>query len=142
MVYFNFDSIIVICGKFEIILLYMKIPQMMIYPPTNGWGIVNGLAPAPVIYIRPAINYSKNYFNESENNIGQINNSVPVTFQLENSHFSGNDGDIFPQSHVMIENMPSGLTPVITRQNSQTLVVEIMGKAIHHDKIMPMTVQL
>ena len=31
--------------------------------------------------------------------------------------------------------MPLGLTPVITRQNRQTLTIEIIGNAVHHGNI-------
>ncbi|MBF0449477.1 MAG: hypothetical protein HQK75_02140 [Candidatus Magnetomorum sp.] len=112
--------------------LYQNLAQNNL-PPSTGWTVVNGQDPAPVLLIRPSLHYSARVFHESEHNQGQINNAIPLTIQLENAYFSGNDGDIFSQPHVFIENMPSGLTPMIIRQNSQTLVFQMDGRAVNHD---------
>ncbi|KPA18363.1 hypothetical protein MHK_001410 [Candidatus Magnetomorum sp. HK-1] len=126
---FNYDNLWEIRDSST---LYQNTGQDSI-PPKNNWLAINGQSPAPSVLIRPSIHYSTKVFHESESNLGQINNDTPLIIQLDSAEFSGNDGDIFSQSQVFIENMPFGLTPIITRQDSNTLVFQLNGTAINHD---------
>jgi len=105
------------------------------FPPANNWICINGQSPAPSLLVRPFIKYSSKTFHESEKNLGQINNNIPLIIEIESAQFSGNDGDMLSQDQILIENMPAGLTPVFTIQNKKTLLFQVKGSAINHDNV-------
>ena len=104
-------------------------------PPSSGWNSGNnGYNPAPTITkVGPAISYSTDTFYESSANDGTIDNSSPVIIIFNNfggETFTGSYGDNFVTAgKVIVTNLPSGLTAVVTRISSTTLSVTITGVA-------------
>ncbi len=100
-------------------------------PPYTGW---SG-NPAPILTDDiPTLIYDKDYFYESTANDGSIVNSIIIKHNnYNNATFSGSDGDNFVAGgKVSITNLPSGLTAVLTRNNSLQLTLSITGNAVNH----------
>jgi len=108
-------------------------------PPSSGWMVYFfGFPPAPSVSIEgPAINYSSNAFWESSNNDGSIETIITITCNnIGGLTFTGSNGDNFVTAgKVVVTNLPTGLTAVITKTDNLTLSVSLTGIASNHNNV-------
>lgn len=105
--------------------------------PTSNWYSNYGMDPAPSIQIAQAVlTYSRTQFLESSLNNGTIDNSSPIIITHNNyggDSFTGTDGENFvANGKVIVSNLPTGLTAVITKTSSTTLSVALNGQVSQH----------
>lgn len=82
--------------------------------------------------------YSGTNFNEAAANDGSIDNTTPitVTYMLprNNNSFVGTNGENLASGNkITADNLPAGLTAVVTRQNDTTATITLTGKATAHE---------
>ena len=101
--------------------------------PVTGWE-----NSSMMVYPHNSLLYLKDYFNESESNDGSIDNSDTLVIRYfypeSGAKFSGVNGDDFvTDEKVTIQNLPAGLTVVMTRTSDTTLAVVLNGSATMTD---------
>ncbi len=119
---------------------YSQSPFDQNTPPFTGWMDYNNFQQAPTIEeAGTSLSYSSGTFSESSANDGSIDNSTPVIITHNNfggGTFTGTNGDNFvTDGKVLVSNLPTGLTAVITRTGSTTLSVVINGTASAHNNV-------
>ena len=74
-------------------------------------------------------------YRETTANAGEIDNSNPLTIQIAGDTFNDLDdnGRLDPETQVVIESVPAGLTPVFTlSEDDSAITVTFSGTATHH----------
>jgi len=82
-----------------------------------------------------SLSYSANFFTESSNDDGTIENTITITCNnFAGETFTGNVGDDFvADNKVTVTNLPSGLTAKIIRKDDLTLIAVLSGAATSHE---------
>ncbi|WP_235954511.1 LamG-like jellyroll fold domain-containing protein [Cyclobacterium salsum] len=107
-------------------------------PPLTGWEVdFMGTSPAPTVRLPgPGISYSAAIFTEYAANDGSIETSQPIIITHNNfdgKTFTGSNGDNFvADGKVIVTNLSTGLTAVITRTSATTLSVILTGNVTTH----------
>lgn len=98
--------------------------------PTYGTGGVMAIIDRPA----KALTYSAAGFSEAVANDGSIDNTTPMTIELAGvEYFTGADADDFVAAgKIVVTNLPTSLTAVITRTHSRKLSVVLNGTADSH----------
>lgn len=79
-----------------------------------------------------SLSYSASNFNEAAANNGSTSDSITIT--VNGDTFTGTNGENFVTgSKVSFSNVPTGLTPVVTRQSDTTVDVTFTGAATSND---------
>jgi hypothetical protein len=89
-------------------------------------------------FIEQALRYSTETFCEAEANDGTIDNSEPVTIQVNADTLTGTDGEDFVETGKVETNLADaapGLTPVVTRTSATELQVALTGQTGEHASI-------
>lgn len=76
------------------------------------------------------LSYNTTTVQEAGTNAGSINDTI--TISLIGTTFTGNNGDDFVGSKVIVTNLPSGLTAVVTKDNNNQLTLSFTGSASSH----------
>ncbi len=82
----------------------------------------------------PSLSYSSGTLVESPSNDGSISSSITIT--LANDTFTGPDGsDLIGSGKVVIDNLPPGLTAVLTKTGPTAVVLTLTGSAAAHANV-------
>ncbi len=80
-----------------------------------------------------ALVYSAATFHESAVNSGAIDNGTPISITINGETFAGSNGENFVASgKILVSNLPSGLTAMITRISSIEVQASLNGAASVH----------
>ncbi len=110
-------------------------------PPESGWTFELYTGPSNLTItevFENTLSYSGTVFYESAANDGSIDNSTPVTVTYSlprnGNSFSGSFGDDFVSANqVTVDNLPTGLTALVTRQTDTTATITMTGNATNHE---------
>ncbi|HPN84573.1 MAG TPA: hypothetical protein PK821_04465, partial [Victivallales bacterium] len=81
-----------------------------------------------------SLSYSSGVFAESGQNIGMVDNGIPVNLTLSGDSFNaGVDEDLVLTNKVSVTNLPDGMNASIKTTGSNNATIEIWGTAENHD---------
>ena len=99
----------------------------------NASGVTNYLrSDLQMSFLNPTLTYSGDTFTEAAANDGSIATSLTLT--LAGDTFSATNGEnLVASGKVTTNNVPAGLTAVVTRTSAQTAALSLVGRATPHN---------